>query len=240
MRRAFTLLEILVVLTVITILTGLGLKATFITIENAKRSSTESQLFRWHVIAQHQQERADRLISRFPSRLTDEVAVLKKIQTWPTATDTQLAVIARKTFMSSKMFALDTTDDPDLTLVDAWGHPIRLYMYNTRFLRENGEGSPLTPNDILRGQKLLGAAYVPQSVLKDADDPLGLLAGLQGFEATFHTPCTAHMIMFVSAGPDGQLGLYEPSDNAHNGHLAAPISGQEDSTFDNLYSVVRQ
>jgi hypothetical protein len=34
-----------------------------------------------------------------------------------------------------------------------------------------------------------------------------------------HTPATYHILLVISAGPDGVLGLFEPDDVANNGHL---------------------
>ena len=75
---------------------------------------------------------------------------------------------------------------------------------------------------------------------RDPDDPLQNCASITGFEGlfeqTFHTPTTYHVLMVVSAGPDGQLGLYEPEyDNSSTcGYLAAPIPGQQDALTDNI------
>ena len=79
----------------------------------------------------------------------------------------------------------------------------------------------------------------PQSELQtDSDDPLGnvgteyqraaRLGGQtlntvgQNFEQAFHAPATWHAMLVVSAGPDGELGLYEPHDRTRFGHLAQP------------------
>jgi hypothetical protein len=83
-----------------------------------------------------------------------------------------------------------------------------------------------------------------QSLIRDPEDSLGLiytqvikrnpptggagdLAARQKLERLFHTPETFHTLLIVSAGPDGNLGLYEPCqfDAASNvmGHLAQPI-----------------
>jgi prepilin-type N-terminal cleavage/methylation domain-containing protein len=98
---------------------------------------------------------------------------------------------------------------------------------------------------------------------RDPDDPLRKLAsdycqtavpGSDGFETLglpadplfsrpaiaaplFHTPATYHVLLVVSAGSDGQLGLYEPDDLANNGHLAAvrdPDALADDITYLNI------
>jgi len=77
---------------------------------------------------------------------------------------------------------------------------------------------------------------------RDPDDPLrncvsinvpGLYS-LINFEQQFHTPGTYHTLLIMSAGPDGQLGLYEPDDFTNYGYLAQPIPGQQDALTDNI------
>ena len=82
----------------------------------------------------------------------------------------------------------------------------------------------------------------PTELGQDRDDPFGTVlrdfAGVtaaspladqvsaaQLFEKYYHTPNTWHAFMIVSAGPDLDLGLYEPSDTANFGHLAQPMAG---------------
>jgi prepilin-type N-terminal cleavage/methylation domain-containing protein len=74
---------------------------------------------------------------------------------------------------------------------------------------------------------------------RDPDDPLRICAGNaiftgQVFEQNFHTPCTYHTLLIISAGPDGQMGLFEPDDFANFGYLAAPIPNQQDYLTDNI------
>ncbi|QDT15353.1 type II secretion system protein [Alienimonas californiensis] len=52
------------------------------------------------------------------------------------------------------------------------------------------------------------------------------------FERFLHTPATFYVPMAVSAGADGELGLYEPQDRANFGHLAQPK--EPNATLDNL------
>ncbi|MFN9719086.1 MAG: type II secretion system protein [Planctomycetota bacterium] len=74
------------------------------------------------------------------------------------------------------------------------------------------------------------------ALLTDPDDPVGrLYAELEYLDGTngkpllaaefnetkYHTPDTFHAPLVVSAGIDGRLGLYEPTDTANKGHLAA-------------------
>ena len=69
---------------------------------------------------------------------------------------------------------------------------------------------------------------------RDPDDPLRSCIGISNFEQNFHTPATYHVLLIVSAGPDGQLGIYEPDDVPNFGYLAQPIPNQQDSLTDNI------
>jgi hypothetical protein len=75
------------------------------------------------------------------------------------------------------------------------------------------------------------------------DDPTSEIARVvPNFEAAFHTPNTYHVPLLVSAGEDGQLGLYEPNDVTNFGYLAQPEPSQfsgsslsnNSTLFDNL------
>jgi len=84
---------------------------------------------------------------------------------------------------------------------------------------------------------LLPNGTLPRDLLlTDPDDPVGLLYSelerldgndgrplfrLEFNSAKYHTPDTYHTPLVVSVGLDGQLGLYEPSDTANRGNLAA-------------------
>lgn len=83
---------------------------------------------------------------------------------------------------------------------------------------------------------LLPNGALPRDLLlTDPDDPVGILYfelerlnGLNGMplfaaefnESKYHTPDTFHSPLIVSAGKDGQLGLYEPNDSVNFGNLA--------------------
>lgn len=83
---------------------------------------------------------------------------------------------------------------------------------------------------------LLPSSALPRDLLlTDPDDPVGRLYselerlngangapnfGLEFNEANYHTPETYHAPLIVSAGPDGDLGLFEPTDTANQGNLA--------------------
>ncbi|MFH5803457.1 type IV pilin protein [Alienimonas sp. DA493] len=54
----------------------------------------------------------------------------------------------------------------------------------------------------------------------------------KNFEFYFHTPTTYFTPLVVSAGADGELGLYEPQDRNRFGHLAQP--SEPNAALDNL------
>jgi hypothetical protein len=83
---------------------------------------------------------------------------------------------------------------------------------------------------------VLPSSALPRDLLlTDPDDPVGRLYsemerlngangmpnfGLEFNEANYHTPETYHAPLIVSAGPDEDLGLFEPTDTANQGNLA--------------------
>ncbi len=83
---------------------------------------------------------------------------------------------------------------------------------------------------------------------KDPGDPLGITMGATWtyngnvpmtpakFETTYpkQTPDTWSLPLVVSAGIDGVLGIYEPHDTAHFGHLAQPNYSELDGMLDNF------
>lgn len=115
----------------------------------------------------------------------------------------------------------DTDDDGHMELVDAWGNPIRWYPWPTRLVRSAVVGTLIT--------------NLPSDINHDGDDPIGWMKNENGFEKNYHTPDTYHPPLIVSAGSDGELGLYEAYDKTNYGHLAAPISTTNtDALDDNL------
>ncbi|MGC1275687.1 MAG: type II secretion system protein [Planctomycetaceae bacterium] len=64
------------------------------------------------------------------------------------------------------------------------------------------------------------------------------IAAAQQFEREYHTLNTWHAPLVVSAGADGELGLYEPTDRANFGHLAQPMPNT--SSPPNGYSTALQ
>ncbi len=57
------------------------------------------------------------------------------------------------------------------------------------------------------------------------------------FEKNFHTPATFHVFLVVSAGPDGQFGMFAPEDTANFGHLGAVNPKAVDALLDDIISL---
>jgi len=116
-------------------------------------------------------------------------------------------------------------------------------------LTDNTRGREITKNErlvatiMIKGMppapfSLPNGAVPRDLLLSDPDDPVGVLyrameewGGLPGYtgptfntefnETNYHTPDTYHTPLIVSSGADETLGLYEPSDTANLGNLAA-------------------
>lgn len=122
-------------------------------------------------------------------------------------------------------------------IVDGWGNRIRFYRWPTRLFRGGGQGAAISSTDVTNAANLFRTlpaftGNLANDLARDPDDPLQECANIPNFETIpprgYHTPATFHVLLIVSAGPDGVLGLYEPEDTANKGHLAAvnPNAGQ--------------
>ena len=143
----------------------------------------------------------------------------------------------------------DTDHDGLLEVVDAWGNPLRFYRWPTRMIRPQPQGDEATPQDdtgtpsdvtdewFTYYSRFAPTLLVqpdptlpPQRVVTDMEDELGFLIGARdqgvftsaAFENNWHTIETWHAPLLVSAGEDGELGLFEPTDSANAGHLGQP------------------
>jgi prepilin-type N-terminal cleavage/methylation domain-containing protein len=131
-------------------------------------------------------------------------------------------------FTSSE--AVDTDRDGLLELVDGWGQPLRFYRWPTRLIQPFDPSGDVVRRD-LAGMLIGGLPTVDQQLRQDPDDPSGrfavwLIQGRGGNRATtkyLHTPSTYHVPLVVSAGQDGQFGLFQPQDTFTQGHLAQPL-----------------
>lgn len=135
---------------------------------------------------------------------------------------------------------------------DAWGNRLRFYRWPTRLFSPLGYDATTpanTPIDATTCRQIL--ATLPTSMYqgnlsadlrRDPDDPLGICANIPSFETLapggLHTPMTYHVMLVVSAGPDGVIGFYEPEDVSNNGHLAA-VKDQSALSDDIVYLSLR-
>ncbi len=236
-RGGFTLVELLVVVTIISVLAAISLQVIGALLNSAKESKTRAALSRLQVLADHQDQRFDRLSKR---RQIAQEGLPEARKIFPGATASAIKIVGLKLTYRNYMASLDTTEDDSAVMTDGWGHSIRMYLWPTRLFRSGGTGAALTPLDLERAQRVLGGQN-PTTLLKslttDPDDPLNDCGALPGFEWLFHTPGTYHVVLFVSPGADGRLGLFEPDDTANFGNLAAVRSDED--LADDIFSVGR-
>ena len=162
------------------------------------------------------------------------------------------APVGEDQFSASEV--MDTDGDERLEFVDAWEQPLRFYRWPTRLIRpDNGAAQPF-PLDLRAAKLLYGSlpseitdvSIIPLTPLAvDADDPKGLidaavtanLFDAADFETIYkyHTLDTYSAPLIVSAGEDGNLGLFEPNDTDNFGNLAQPINiANLNDLFDNI------
>jgi hypothetical protein len=155
--------------------------------------------------------------------------------------------VANDTFTPAEV--KDTDNDGLPEFLDAWGNPLRFYRWPTRLFRSQGQNAgtaalnAITAQDVSNAQLLFSTLPVftgnltfdlardPQDPLQDCltifnpnlPAKLPIFENLQfpGLAVQMHTPATYHVLLVISAGPDGVLGLYEPYDTANYGHLGA-------------------
>lgn len=157
-------------------------------------------------------------------------------------------------FTSSEV--ADTDGDGLLEFVDAWGRPLRFYRWPTRLIRPDPASPPTpTPSRPIAKDTNQAARFLitrlpdNTSLTQDSDDPLGVVnpvkppatdSELKAFEDQYHTANTWHVPLIVSAGPDGELGLFEPNDLPNFGHLAQPDAANQNALFDNITNLNQQ
>jgi hypothetical protein len=143
--------------------------------------------------------------------------------------------------------------------IDAWGNPLRFYRWPTRLIRPAAAApfttaGPVRPttlaDELIKGLPAPAGSGQRDPLSVDPDDPLGLikreitrLSAFSGVfneaahEAQVHTVDTYHIPLIVSAGADGELGLFEPIDATNFGNLAQPdtgLSGLQSILSDNV------
>ncbi len=157
-------------------------------------------------------------------------------------------------FTSSEV--ADTDGDGLMEFIDAWGNPIRFYRTPTRLIRpapssdpddpqtldNNGNYAfPVTSNYAQGIGPSLFFANMPSDLTKDADDQLGVIVkprwrygsgsqmSAQEFERRYHTPDTWSLPLILSAGPDGELGIFEASADTSDVNLPSINGSGADS-----------
>ncbi|MCX7408730.1 MAG: type II secretion system protein [Planctomycetales bacterium] len=145
---------------------------------------------------------------------------------------------------------VDTDGDGLLEVVDAWGKPLRYYRWPTRLFYPDGSVTLPTvmqnpPGNLTDFVREFGATLIddlPKNIpnaprrgelFQDRDDPNDWLTITWGtteftrFQQLYHTQRTHWELLIVSAGPDGDTGLYEPYERTAAGlfgYLAQPKS----------------
>ncbi len=150
-----------------------------------------------------------------------------------------VAPVDESEFSSSEV--RDTDGDGLLEFVDGWGRPLRFYRWPTQLFRPgDGAGVPpgvnssgvLSPPDrkyvSVLWSGLPAMPTIPgelDPLVRDPDDPTGQLwrfvtspgapaGAMTAVQNFFGTPSTYNAFLIMSAGPDGVLGLLEPSNEA--------------------------
>lgn len=139
---------------------------------------------------------------------------------------------------------VQTNDDGLPMFVDSWGNPLRFYRWPTALYRPTytyDATSAVPPIDT--AEKAWAEMLLPrmpaEELTRDPDDPHGMFPNWGGStsypgwdQTVYHDPDTYHTPLIVSAGRDGELGLFEPHDVTNRGHLARRQG--EDALTDNI------
>lgn len=160
-----------------------------------------------------------------------------------------VAPVDESEFSSSEI--RDTDGDGLMEFVDGWGRPLRFYRWPDHLFRP-GDGSSTPPGLYMSGGTMSLAlpdrTYVNQiwsglpamptaagemdPLARDPDDPTGQLWRFVSSQGTaiaattvqnlYGTPSTYNAFLVISAGPDGVLGLLEPSNEVVANLAASP------------------
>lgn len=162
------------------------------------------------------------------------------------------APIGTDAFSTSEVQDTDNNGLPEF--LDGWGRPLRFYRWPTRLFRSSGDPSvAISAADLANIKTLFStlpsfSGNLANDLARDPDDPLQFTARLMpsplenyvvaGYSTPcFHTPRTYHVMLVVSAGPDGVFGMYPPEDTTNFGHLGAVQSVEalaDDITYLNV------
>jgi prepilin-type N-terminal cleavage/methylation domain-containing protein len=249
-HHGFTLIELLIVISIIAVLVALTIPMIGNVLNQAKRSATKTTIKKVHENLHKRLSAFDREFNDWFKRtygrdynqnsrgdIIERKKQFKKI--FPQFTDNNQSAADNSEAlyqMITKGVSIgtasedadnfiggelgDTDNDGRMELVDGWGRPLRWYPWPTRLVKNNAASRVLIGN-------------MPSDITKDGDDPLGAL-GTSLDANNYHDVNTYHPPLVVSAGRDGLLGLYEASDKANFGHLAAPIPGKSADLDDNI------
>lgn len=252
LRGGFTLIELLVVMAIILVLAGMALR--FADTSPAREAATQATLMKVSALLQERRTAFDRYVQKAlkaadmknSTTLGARKDAFKKAfpQTFSEAgltgggshtADTESAEVLYWMLTESNVFGLppvntdqfiasevdDTDKDGKPEFIDSWGRPLTFYRWPTRLIRPGGNGTAVR-KDIV---ELLISGLRSDMLGQDPDDPLGRFSATMS-ETAYHTKNTYHTLLVVSAGADGELGLYEPRDPdpTHFGWLAKPIS----------------
>lgn len=122
----------------------------------------------------------------------------------------------------------DTDGDGHFELIDAWEQPLRFYRWPTRLVR-GGKGYNDSWDSIPSRSALMpsapagpaGTTFDKDPLKSDPDDPIPRI--VNDVKARFHDYYTWHAPLVVSAGPDMNLGIDEPTEVVQITTTSGPI-----------------
>lgn len=178
---------------------------------------------------------------------TENAEVLYHLLTDPFSVGTGLE---RSLSLSSRE-VVDSDNDGLMEVVDAWGKPLRFYRWPTRLIRPQPQGSETATQDENGTITTSEDWFLSYGIFSefftfdmDPDDEFGTFISERNqgtftsewFENNIHTIETWHSPLVVSAGEDGELGLYEPDDTVNYGNLAQPDFSADHAMQDDISS----
>lgn len=253
-RAGFTVVELMFVVVVIAIILAMLVPAGMSVVETSRKSATKATIVKIEGFLYHRQDRFEKDMLRndgwfkrthrkdFEPWNTDHIVAKKHrfnqifmvdepIQSTADSSEVLYAIVTQHNPDAATYFrgteVGDTDGDGKLEFLDGWGRPLRYYPHASRIFRPGGGQIDETAAKVIYGERL------PADVEIDRDDPAGLMR-TEKYLDRFGHDANHHPILVVSAGPSGNLGLYEPHDAVNNGRLAEPIPGRTDDLYDNV------